>query len=189
MNSLSLFLPIDQTTQLNYYTMAVKGLGQIDQQYDGSKLRIGIIHARWNRSVIDALVKGAIARMQELGVPESSIIVETVPGSYELPYGTKRFVEREKKNGTPLDAVIPIGVLIKGSTMHFEYISDSVTHALMNLQDKVHIPVIFGLLTCMTEEQALARAGIDAAHSMHNHGEDWGACAVEMALKFGPTAF
>ncbi|KAG0672240.1 lumazine synthase [Maudiozyma exigua] len=168
--------------------MAVKGLGKIDQQYDGSKLRIGIIHARWNRSVIDALVTGAIERMKSLGVLEENIIVETVPGSYELPYGTKRFVEKQKKMGQPLDAVIPIGVLIKGSTMHFEYISDSVTHALMNLQDKIHLPVIFGLLTCMTEEQALARAGIDANHTMHNHGEDWGACAVEMAVKFGPDA-
>ncbi|CAB4253494.1 similar to Saccharomyces cerevisiae YOL143C RIB4 Lumazine synthase (6,7-dimethyl-8- ribityllumazine synthase, also known as DMRL synthase) [Maudiozyma barnettii] len=168
--------------------MAVKGLGKIDQQYDGSKLRIGIIHARWNRSVIDALVNGAIERMKSLGVKEENIIVETVPGSYELPYGTKRFVEKQKKAGQPLDAVIPIGVLIKGSTMHFEYISDSVTHALMNLQDKIHLPVIFGLLTCMTEEQALARAGIDEHHTMHNHGEDWGACAAEMAVKFGPDA-
>lgn len=59
----------------------------------------------------------------------------------------------------------------------------------MNLQDKVQIPVIFGLLTCLTEEQAMARAGIDAGKTMHNHGEDWGAAAVEMAAKFGPNAF
>ncbi|CCE61114.1 hypothetical protein TPHA_0A00290 [Tetrapisispora phaffii CBS 4417] len=167
--------------------MAVKGLGQIDQQYDGSKLRIGIIHARWNRVIIDALVKGAIERMRELGVKEENIIVETVPGSYELPWGTKRFVDRQKKMGEPLDAVIPIGVLIKGSTMHFEYISDSTTHALMKLQNQVQLPVIFGLLTCLTEEQAFARAGIDEGHTMHNHGEDWGAAAVEMSVKFGPN--
>lgn len=136
--------------------MAVKGLGKPDQVYDGSKIRVGIIHARWNRVIIDALVKGAIERMASLGVNEKNIIVETVPGSYELPWGTKRFVDRQAKLGEPLDVVIPIGVLIKGSTMHFEYISDSTTHALMNLQEKVNMPVIFGLLTCMTEEQALA---------------------------------
>ncbi|CAI1700601.1 hypothetical protein SEUBUCD646_0O00210 [Saccharomyces eubayanus] len=169
--------------------MAVKGLGKPDQVYDGSKIRVGIIHARWNSVIIDALVKGAIERMASLGVNEKNIIVETVPGSYELPWGTKRFVDRQAKLGEPLDVVIPIGVLIKGSTMHFEYISDSTTHALMNLQEKVDMPVIFGLLTCMTEEQALARAGIDASHSMHNHGEDWGAAAVEMAVKFGKNAF
>lgn len=169
--------------------MAVKGLGQIDKEYDGSELRVGIIHARWNRVIIDALVDGAIKRMKSLGVKEKNIVVETVPGSYELPWGSKRFIDAQKANGEALDVVIPIGVLIKGSTMHFEYISDSTTHALMNLQEKVQMPVIFGLLTCMTEEQALARAGIDEAHSMHNHGEDWGAAAVEMAVKFGSNAF
>lgn len=165
--------------------MAVKGLGQIDQKYDGSKLRVGIIHARWNSVIIDALVKGAIERMTGLGVKEENIIVQTVPGSYELPYGSKRFCEQQAAEGTPLDVIIPIGVLIKGSTMHFEYISESVTHALMKLQDKVNTPVIFGLLTCLTEEQAMARAGIDEKKTMHNHGEDWGAAAVEMAVKFG----
>lgn len=164
--------------------MAVKGLGQLDQEYDGSKLRVGIIHARWNRKVIDALVDGAIKRLTSLGVKEENIIVESVPGSFELPWGTERFVKKQAEKGTPLDAVIPIGVLIKGSTMHFEYISDATTHALMNLSGSLSIPVIFGLLTCLTEEQALARAGIDEAKSMHNHGEDWGAAAVEMAVKF-----
>ncbi|CCH62717.1 hypothetical protein TBLA_0I00570 [Henningerozyma blattae CBS 6284] len=167
--------------------MAVKGLGQLDKQYDGSQIRVGIIHARWNKSIIDALVTGAIKRMKSLGVKEENIIVETVPGSYELPYGSKRFIERQRKLNEPLDVVIPIGVLIKGSTMHFEYISDSTTQALMALQNQVNLPVIFGLLTCLTEEQALARAGIDEAKSMHNHGEDWGAAAVEMAVKFGPV--
>ncbi|KAL6947781.1 lumazine synthase [Hanseniaspora osmophila] len=162
--------------------MAVKGLGQIDQQYDGSKIKVGIIHARWNRVIIDALVDGAIKRMKELGVTEENIIVETVPGSYELPYASEVFM---KKLHPEIDVVIPIGVLIKGSTMHFEYISESVTHALMNLQNKVKKPIIFGLLTCLTEEQAMARAGIDEGKTMHNHGEDWGAAAVEMAVKYG----
>lgn len=169
--------------------MAVKGLGQPDKKYDGSQVRVGIIHARWNRVIIDALVKGAIERLTSLGVREENIVVETVPGSFELPWGSKRLVDRESSDNKPLDVIIPIGVLIKGSTMHFEYISDSTTQTLMNLQDKVKIPVIFGLLTCITEEQALARAGIDEGKTMHNHGEDWGAAAVEMAIKFGPRAF
>lgn len=109
--------------------------------------------------------------------------MESVPGSFELPYGTSLFLERQRKLGEPLDAVIPIGVLIKGSTMHFEYICDSVTHKLMNLNFEVGVPVIFGVLTCLTDEQAEARAGLIEG-KMHNHGEDWGAAAVEMALKF-----
>lgn len=163
--------------------MAVKGLGQVDQKYDGSKLRIGIIHARWNRTIIDALVDGAIEKLQEFGVKESNIVVESVPGAFELPMACKLLVEREKRSDTPLDAVIPIGTLIKGNTMHFEYICESVVHQLMRLNFELGLPVIFGVLTCLTEEQAQQRAGLIEG-KMHNHGEDWGAAAVEMSLKF-----
>lgn len=163
--------------------MAVKGLGEVDQKYDGSNLRIGILHARWNSTIISALVDGAVERLKSFGVKEKNIIVESIPGSFELPYGTKLLVEKHKKLGQPLDAVIPIGVLIKGSTMHFEYICDSVTHQLMRLNFELGLPVIFGVLTCITEEQAEARAGLIEG-KMHNHGEDWGAAAVEMSLKF-----
>lgn len=88
----------------------------------------------------------------------------------------------EKTEGVKLDSVISIGTLIKGSTMHFEYICDSTTHALMRLNEELDIPVIFGVLTCLTDEQAEQRAGLKPG--LHNHGEDWGAAAVEMATKF-----
>ena len=81
----------------------------------------------------------------------------------------------------PFDAVIAIGVLIKGETMHFEYISDSVSHALMKVQLDTGVPVIFGVLTALSEDQALERAGIGRINKGHNHGEDWGLAAVEMA--------
>lgn len=81
------------------------------------------------------------------------------------------------------DAVIAIGVLIKGSTMHFEYISDAVTHGLMKVQLDSGIPVIFGVLTALTEEQALERAGLAAGEDKgHNHGTDWASAAVEMGV-------
>lgn len=160
--------------------MAIGGLGQLDQEYDGSELKVLIIHARWNREIINALVEGAVKRMTGLGVKKSNITIETVPGSFELPYACRVMGKSQL-----YDAIIPIGVLIKGSTMHFEYIADSTTKELMSLQEKINTPIIFGLLTCMTEEQALARAGIDEGHTMHNHGEDWGAAAVEMGIKYG----
>ncbi|RKP31621.1 Lumazine synthase [Metschnikowia bicuspidata] len=163
--------------------MAIKGFCRVDEQYDGSKLRVGILHARWHAKIIDSLVAGCIKSLKEFGVQEANIFVESVPGSFELPYGTKLLVEQHKRLGTPLHAVIPIGVLIKGSTMHFEYISDSVAHQLMRLNFEIGLPVIFGVLTCLTEEQAEARSGLIEG-KMHNHGEDWGAVAVEMALKF-----
>lgn len=149
----------------------------------GSKLRIGILHARWNKKIIDNLVKGAVERLKELKVAEENIVIESIPGSFELPFGTKLLVDKYERLGKPLDAVIPIGVLIKGSTMHFEYICDSVTHQLMKLNFELGLPVIFGVLTCLTDEQAEARAGLIEG-KMHNHGEDWGAAAVEMVLKF-----
>jgi 6,7-dimethyl-8-ribityllumazine synthase len=85
-------------------------------------------------------------------------------------------------SNAPFDAVIAIGVLIKGHTMHFEYICDSVSNALMRVQLDTGVPVIFGVLTVLEEEQALLRAGIGRGIDKgHNHGEDWGAAAVEMA--------
>ena len=81
----------------------------------------------------------------------------------------------------PFDAVIAIGVLIKGETMHFEHISDTVSHALMRVQLDTGVPVIFGVLTALTEYQALVRAGMGKETKGHNHGEDWGLAAVEMA--------
>lgn len=82
----------------------------------------------------------------------------------------------------PFDAIIAIGVLIKGATMHFEYIADAVSHGLMRVQLDTGVPVIFGLLTVLTEEQGLERAGLGKG-GMHNHGEDWGSAAVELGKK------
>jgi 6,7-dimethyl-8-ribityllumazine synthase len=81
----------------------------------------------------------------------------------------------------PFDAVIAVGVLIKGETMHFEYIADAAVHGLMRVQLDTSVPVILGILTVLNEEQAKARAGIDGKG--HNHGEDWGLAAVEMGVK------
>lgn len=86
-----------------------------------------------------------------------------------------------KTLNTAFDAIIAIGVLIKGETMHFEYIADSVSHALMRVGLDTGVPVIFGVLTVLTEDQAKARAGV--LSGSHNHGEDWGLAAVEMGLK------
>jgi len=82
----------------------------------------------------------------------------------------------------PFDAIIAIGVLVKGETMHFEYIADAVTQGLMRVQLDAGVPVIFGLLTVLNEEQGYARAGLGSGEA-HNHGEDWGRAAVELGVK------
>lgn len=91
----------------------------------------------------------------------------------------------QPKNTQPFDALIAIGALIKGGTMHFEYISEAVTHGLMRVQLDTGCPVIFGLLTLLNEEQGLERAGIagEGGREGHNHGEDWGRAAVELGVK------
>lgn len=81
----------------------------------------------------------------------------------------------------PFDAIVAIGVLIKGETMHFEYIADSVSHGLMRVGLDTGVPVVFGVLTVLDDKQARARAGLESGS--HNHGEDWGLAAVEMGAK------
>ena len=91
----------------------------------------------------------------------------------------------KSSKASSLDAVIAIGVLIKGETMHFEYISDAVSHGLMRVQLDCQLPLVFGVLTLLDEQQGMARAGMSATGESngHNHGEDWGHAAVELGLK------
>ncbi|KAJ2077881.1 lumazine synthase [Coemansia sp. RSA 988] len=91
-------------------------------------------------------------------------------------------VEADIKLG-PFDAVVCIGVLIKGSTMHFEYIAEAVSQGIMRVGLDTGVPTVFGVLTCLSDDQAMERAGIGRGENKgHNHGLDWGAAAVEMAL-------
>ncbi|KNE63991.1 6,7-dimethyl-8-ribityllumazine synthase [Allomyces macrogynus ATCC 38327] len=144
-----------------------------------SALKILVIHTRWNVEIVSALRDGVLSSLtNQYAIPRSNIDVVEVPGAFELPFATKALLKQGK-----YDAVIPIGVLIKGATVHFEYISEAATHALMNVGLESGTPVIFGILTCLTEEQALQRAGIGRGEEKgHNHGIDWAAAAVEMAL-------
>ncbi|KAL2269885.1 hypothetical protein VTJ83DRAFT_2069 [Remersonia thermophila] len=186
--------------------------GPAPQLHDGSNLRIGIVHARWNDTIIDPLLAGAKAKLLECGVKESNIVVQTVPGSWELPIAVQRLYAASQVQSSssgagatagdllgsstadllsttssssastgPFDAIIAIGVLIKGETMHFEYIAGAVSEGLMRVSLDTGVPVIFGVLTVLTEDQAKARAGI--IEGSHNHGEDWGLAAVEMGVK------
>lgn len=121
----------------------------------------------------------------------------TLPGATDLLDSASSLLLDKSSPSTPVDpkasgalrplkksfdAVIAIGVLIKGETMHFEYIADTVSHALMRVQLDAGVPVVFGLLTVLDEEQGLARAGLGAG-AKHNHGEDWGHAAVELGAK------
>ena len=158
-----------------------QGLKRAKVDADGSFCRIGIISTRWNFEIVNSLLTGCLTRMKEMGVKEENITQWEVAGSYELPQAAKMMLEQVEN----LDAVICIGVLIKGETMHFEYIADAVSKGIMRVSLDAGIPVVFGVLTCLTEKQAIVRAGLEDGETTegkgHNHGIDWGATAVEMA--------
>lgn len=141
-------------------------------ELDGKDIRVAIIRARWHSEMIDSLVDGCMTSLKETGVVEEDIFETEVPGSFELPLAA-RYIAMSGK----YDAVICIGVLIKGETIHFELISEAATDGLMQVGLSTGTPIILGVLTAMNEEQAKARSFGD-----NNHGLQWGKAAVEMAL-------
>uniref|UniRef100_A0A6U1PVR1 6,7-dimethyl-8-ribityllumazine synthase n=1 Tax=Fibrocapsa japonica TaxID=94617 RepID=A0A6U1PVR1_9STRA len=141
-------------------------------ELDGSKVRIGIIKTRWNEQIMDGLSEGVQKSLNDCGVEEKNIFETEVPGSFELPLAA-RFLAMSNR----VDAIICLGCLIKGDTMHFEYIADAVAKGIMNVGISTSVPVVFGVLTCLDEAQAVKRSTGE-----NNHGLSWGLTAVEMAL-------
>ncbi|KAG8470321.1 hypothetical protein KFE25_008742 [Diacronema lutheri] len=139
---------------------------------DGSAVRVAIVTARWNEDITTALVSGCRKTLTELKVPAENIFETSVPGSFELPLATRLLA----LSGT-CDVIVAIGCLIDGETTHFDVISNAVAKGLMDVGLQTATPVVFGVLTCNTHEQAVARS-----HGGHNHGIDWAKTAVEMAL-------
>eukprot|EP00339_Tiarina_fusa_P016103 CAMPEP_0117016104 /NCGR_PEP_ID=MMETSP0472-20121206/12735_1 /TAXON_ID=693140 ORGANISM="Tiarina fusus, Strain LIS" /NCGR_SAMPLE_ID=MMETSP0472 /ASSEMBLY_ACC=CAM_ASM_000603 /LENGTH=221 /DNA_ID=CAMNT_0004720041 /DNA_START=27 /DNA_END=692 /DNA_ORIENTATION=- len=141
-------------------------------ELDGSDVRVGIIKTRWNEEHVGNLVEGCKKALKECGVKDENVFETSVPGSYELPLAA-RFLAL---SGT-VDAIVTAGVLIKGETLHFEYISESVASGLMSVGLNTQTPIVYGVLNCLNEDQVKARSSGDS-----NHGYDWGKTAVEMAL-------
>ena len=139
---------------------------------DGSSLKIGIVKSRWNSFITDPLLERCRQALADSGVKPENIIIYDVPGTYEMTHGASKMIKKEKP-----DAVVCIGCLIKGETMHFEYISEAVTQGITRLNIDTDVPVIFGILACLTEDQAVERSS-----GSKNHGYEWGLSAIEMAL-------
>jgi 6,7-dimethyl-8-ribityllumazine synthase len=130
--------------------------------------RVAIVAAQWHPKVTDALVAGAIRALDEAGVTDYTVI--RVPGSFELPVAALHAA----KNG--YDAVIALGVVIRGDTPHFEYVCQAATEGLMQVGVTTGIPIGFGVLTCDNDPQALDRAGLPDSR------EDKGYEATQAAL-------
>lgn len=121
---------------------------------NGAPYKIGILVAEWNADITNRLMEGAITTLQEHGVPPQHILVEHVPGSYELSTGADLMLSH-----TDVDAVIAIGCVIQGDTRHFDFICEAVSQGLTNVSLHHHKPVIFTLLTTNNVQQALDRCG------------------------------
>ena len=133
--------------------------------------RFAIVAARWSEAFGGDLVEGAIDTLERHGADSDAIAVVRCPGSFELPQVARR-VAREME----VDAIVCLGVLIRGETSHFDWIAGETTGGIAGLGTEIDIPVTFGVLTCETMEQARARSG-----SKHgNKGQEAAAAAIEM---------
>ena len=121
---------------------------------DIDKLKLGIVKSEWNKEIIDRLTNSCLARFKELGINDDQITTLSVPGSFELPWGAKQYITKGGYHG-----IICFGCVIQGQTKHDDYINHSVARAIMNMNLAGPIPVLFGVLTTNTMEQALERSG------------------------------
>ena len=137
--------------------------------------RFAIVVSRFNEAITDGLLKGARAQLVEASVRDEDVTIVRVPGAFEIPAAALRLAESDL-----YDAIICLGCLIKGDTMHFEYIAEAASHGIVQVAAVTGVPTTFGVLTTMTEEQAMERA----ADGPGNKGREAAAAAVEMATLF-----
>lgn len=121
---------------------------------NGKGMRIGIVVSEWNSAITGALFDGAVQVLVKNGVSKDDILIIKVPGSFELTMGAQFLCEDKS-----IDGVITLGCVIQGETRHFDFICDAVAHGITNVSLKYNKPVVFGVLTPNTLEQAEDRAG------------------------------
>jgi len=139
---------------------------------DAGGLRVAVVAAQWHEVVMDGLIAGAERALADAHVGSSTVV--RAPGSFELPVVAKALAE------LGYDAVVALGVVIRGGTPHFDYVCNAVTDGLTRVALDTGVPVGFGVLTCDTEQQALDRAGLDG--STEDKGYDATHAALSTAL-------
>jgi len=143
-------------------------------QVDGSGLRVAIVAASWHTTVMDGLIDGAQRGLADAGV--SSVDLVRVPGAFELSVACSRLAPS-------YDAVVALGVVIRGGTPHFDYICQSATMGLTEVSVRTGVPVGFGLLTCDDDQQALDRAGLEGSSEDKGHEAATAAVATVVTLR------
>lgn len=153
----------------------MSGEGSPDIQISADGLRVAIIASSWHVVIMDGLIAGATRACQQAGA-EATVI--RVPGSFELP-----IVVQECAASGQFDATVALGVIIRGGTPHFEYVCSGATDGLMRVALDTRVPVGFGLLTCDTEDQALARAGLEGSQEDKGAEATWAALMTAVTLR------
>jgi 6,7-dimethyl-8-ribityllumazine synthase len=150
----------------------MSGAGAPDLRVTGAgDLRVGVVASLWHEMVMNGLISGALRGLSECGIDEPTLV--RVPGSFELPVVVARLAS------TGYDAVVALGVVIRGGTPHFDYVCRAATDGLTRVSLDTGVPVGFGVLTCDDEAQALDRAGLDG--SKEDKGYDVALAAVATA--------
>ncbi|MBS4210724.1 6,7-dimethyl-8-ribityllumazine synthase [Bacillus sp. FJAT-50079] len=148
----------------------------VNQVYEGNLvgtgLKVGIVVGRFNEFITGKLLTGALDALKRHGVAEEDVSIAWVPGAFEIPLTAKKMAEQNK-----YDAIITLGTVIRGATPHFDYVCNEAAKGVANVGLQSGIPVIFGVLTTDTIEQAIERAGTKAG----NKGWDSAVGAIEMA--------
>ena len=134
-------------------------------------MKFGIVVSEWNENITAALLHGAKETLKRHGAKPENITIHTVPGSFELIYGSAKFVQSGE-----VDAVIALGCVVRGDTPHFDYVCAGTTQGIAALNTQGSIPVIFGLITTDTMQQAEDRAG--GIHG--NKGDECAVTAIKM---------
>jgi 6,7-dimethyl-8-ribityllumazine synthase len=143
-----------------------------------SGLKVVVIAAQWHTQVMDGLLDGARRALADSGVADFTVL--RVAGTYELPVAAARVADSD------VDAIVALGVVIRGGTPHFEYVCGAATDGLTQISVTTGIPIGFGVLTCDNDEQALDRAGLDGSKEDKGYEATQAALATAVALAAYP---
>jgi 6,7-dimethyl-8-ribityllumazine synthase len=149
----------------------MSGSGAPTTAFDASELRVAIVSTRWNEQIAEALLDSAVRTAKECGIEEPTVV--RVPGAVELPVVAQALAATH-------DAVVCLGLVLRGGTPHFDYVCDTVTAGCLRVSLDAGIPVGFGVLTCDTEQQAFDRSGLPGAPQ--DKGREATLAALETAL-------
>lgn len=150
----------------------MNGMNEYRGSWEGKGLQIAIVASSFNTPITQGLIDGASSTLSKMGVAPEKVILVHVPGAFELPLVAKKLAEKGR-----FDAILCLGAVIRGETPHFDFVAKEAASGIAAASLDTGVPIIFGVLTVDTTEQALHRSGIKGG----NKGEEAAKAAVEMA--------